>query len=125
MQANMPSVLIIEDDPEMCTLEGVALEFRGYHVTTATNGAEGLRRLRDATPSVILLDMMMPVMDGLTFLAQRLEEGVALDVPVICVSASGSDVLAQARRLGAVECVPKPADLDALCDMVTRHCRPL
>jgi CheY-like chemotaxis protein len=67
----------------------------------------------------------MPVMDGLTFLAERLKEGVALDVPVICVSASGTDVLAQARRLGAVACIPKPADLDALCEMVTRHCRPL
>lgn len=119
----MPSVLIIEDDPDMRALERLALECGGYDVTTATNGAEGLRSLQRQRPCVILLDLMMPVMDGITFLRERQKGSAAVDVPVICVSAAGPELLDQALRLGAAACVHKPADFDDLCELVGRYCR--
>ncbi len=118
----MPSVLIIEDDPDMQALERMALECGGFDVTAASNGAEGLKRLERQRPCVILLDLMMPVMDGLTFLAMRERHQLQTDVPVICISAAGHELMEEARQLGAVACVDKPANLDDLCALVGRYC---
>jgi CheY-like chemotaxis protein len=121
----MPRVLIVEDDPDMRALERWALECGGYDVVTANNGAEALHRLvSDPRPCVILLDLMMPIMDGLTFLAARRDRGISEDIPVICVSAGGPALLAEARHLGVAECVEKPADFNDLCGVVARHCNP-
>ena len=119
----MPTVLVIEDDDDMRELERTALETSGYQVVVATNGAEGLQRLRTCKPCVIVLDVMMPVMDGLTFLAERQTYGRAASVPVVCVSAGGDELMAEASRLGARECLAKPTDFDELCDIVGRYCR--
>ena len=116
----MTTVLVVEDDPDIRDLERAVLEFGGYSVTLAGNGVEALHYLEHARPDVIILDVMMPVMDGLTFLAERSRRGLAASVPVLCVSAAGRDMTAHALRLGANECIPKPTDVDTLCDRV-RH----
>ncbi|MDQ3488660.1 MAG: response regulator, partial [Acidobacteriota bacterium] len=77
----MATVLVIEDDPDMRELERTALTCSGHEVMLACNGREGLRELEQRKPCVILLDLMMPVMDGLTFLVERKRRGVATDVP--------------------------------------------
>jgi CheY-like chemotaxis protein len=118
----MPTVLVIEDDPDMRDLERTVLECGGYEVKMAGNGVEALRSLQRATPCVILLDLMMPVMDGLSFLKERRRQGAAPATPVICVSAAGPDLVTEALRLGAAECVHKPADLNELCEVVARYC---
>jgi DNA-binding response OmpR family regulator len=119
----MATVLIIEDDPDMREIERTALSCGGHEVLTAHNGAEGLRALEDRRPCLILLDLMMPIMDGLTFLAERRKRRVAEDVPVVCVSAGGPEMVNHALRLGAKECIQKPADLDELCERVDHYCR--
>ena len=118
----MATVLVIEDDPDMRELERTALACGGHDVVLAANGSEGLRALERDRPCLILLDLMMPVMDGLTFLTERRKRGVAPDVPVVCVSAGGDEIIAQAMRLGARECVHKPADLTELCERVEHYC---
>lgn len=120
----MPTVLIVEDDPDMREIERATLGSAGYEVLLAGDGAEGLARLEDRRPCVILLDLMMPRMDGLTFLAERQRRQLADDVPVVCVSAAGPEMVAHAIRLGARECIHKPADFDELCDRVAHYCRP-
>ena len=118
----MPTVLVIEDDPDMREIERTALTCGGHEVVLASNGQEGLRALEQQQPCVVLLDLMMPVMDGLTFLAEIRKLPEMQDVPVVCVSAAGKDTVTQALRLGARECIEKPADLDVLCDRVSRYC---
>ncbi len=118
----MPTVLVIEDDPDMRTIEQTMLECRGYTVRLAGNGMEGLQSLKDTTPCVILLDLMMPVMDGLSFLRERARLNTAETTPVICVSAAGPELVNEALALGAAECLPKPAELHDLCDLVARYC---
>ena len=118
----MPVVLVIEDDPLQRDLERTALSFAGHQVELAANGHEALRVLERRRPCLILLDLIMPAMDGLTFLLERERRQVAADVPVVCVSGANERVVAQAIRLGAKECIPKPADLDVLCDRVTHYC---
>ena len=116
-------VLIVEDDPDMRSLQRLALECGGYEVEVATNGLEALQRLKSAArPCIILLDLMMPVMDGLAFLATRKTNPALQDIPVVCVSAGGQDLLARARQLGADECLPKSPDFHELCGVVERYC---
>lgn len=88
----------------------------------AHNRRECLRALERHRPCLILLDLMMPVMDGLTFLVERKRRDIAADVPVVCVSAGGQEMVAHALRLGAKECIPKPADLEQLCERVGHYC---
>ena len=119
----MPTVLIIEDDPDMRELERVALDCSGYEVLCANNGREGLRQVYEAHPCVILLDLMMPGMDGLTFLAELRRHELGRKLPVVCVTAAGPEMTAQALRLGAQECLSKPTDLDDLCARVGEYCK--
>jgi CheY-like chemotaxis protein len=118
----MATILVIEDDHDMRELERAALCHSGYEVVTATNGRDGLRRLAEVQPCLILLDLMMPVMDGLAFLEARLRDGLAIDVPVYCVSAAGQEMLNEARSRGATACIAKPVDLEQLCDLVAEVC---
>ena len=117
----MKTVLVVEDDPDMRDLERTLLEMEGYAVMLAGNGAEALHHLEHVEPDVIILDLMMPVMDGLTFLAERRKRQLGESVPVLCVSAAGREMTAHALRLGADECLPKPTDVEALCERVSHY----
>jgi DNA-binding response OmpR family regulator len=119
----MPRVLIIEDDPDMRELERTALECGGYDVRVASNGQEGLKEVLEESPCVVLLDLMMPVMDGLTFLRELAKHTGTAEIPVVCVSAAGPEITAHALRLGAREVFHKPTDLDVLCDRVNHYCQ--
>jgi DNA-binding response OmpR family regulator len=116
------TVLVIEDDPDMRDLEHIVLTRDGHKVLLATNGHEGLRALEAARPCVIILDLMMPVMDGLTFLIERQRRNIAADVPVVCVSAGGEAFVRRALQLGARECIGKPTDVEQLCRRVAHYC---
>lgn len=118
----MSRVLVIEDDADTRELERYALSCGGHDVVLASNGNEGLRALERQRPCLILLDLMMPVMDGLTFLVERRRREVCADVPVVCVSAAGNEMTAHALRLGARECLSKPTNLDDLCAKVEEYC---
>ena len=100
----------------------MALEWRGFQVHVACNGDEALRALAAVRPCAILLDLMMPIMDGLEFLEVRRQRPDIADVPVICVSAATPQMLADALRLGAQECLAKPTNLDELCERVHAYC---
>ncbi len=115
-------MLVVEDDPDMRELERRALSYAGHDVLVAENGHEALRTLESHRPSVIVLDVMMPGMDGLTFLLERMRRGIAVDVPVVCVSAAGAAVAGEALRLGAAEFVGKPVSLEDLCERVATYC---
>ena len=118
----MGTVLLIEDDRDIREMERFALSFAGHHVIMAEDGIEGLRALEGTRPCVILLDLMLPRMDGLTFLSECELRGIATNVPVMCVSAAGHTMLREALRRGARECLQKPTDLDHLCERVAHYC---
>lgn len=106
-------LLIIEDDRSL--REGLAMNFqlRGYRVLTASDGDEGLRLAFDARPDLILLDLMLPLLNGLEILAELRERGSR--VPVLILSAR--DTTAQKIEgldLGADDYVTKPFELPEL-----------
>ena len=118
----MRTVLIIEDDADMREIARATLACAGYRVVLAANGEEGLQLLAHQRPCVILLDLMMPVMDGLSFLAERHRRGLGNGVPVVCITAGGREMQKHALTLGARECLLKPADFELLCERIEHYC---
>jgi len=111
-------VLIIEDDADIRTVITDVLLSEGHSVAGAREGAEGLRRAREEHPDLILLDLMMPGMDGWAFRAAQREDAEIADIPVVIVSASNP---ADVHGIGAAAHLHKPFDLGALLDAVDRH----
>jgi two-component system chemotaxis response regulator CheY len=113
-------VLLIEDEDTIGEVVSDALALEGYEVRRARNGREALDILRGWLPRVIVLDLMMPVMDGWAFrAAQRQLVGNAATVPVIVLSGA-REVRARAAELGAVEALSKPFDLGQMLAAVGR-----
>lgn len=114
-----PLILIVDDEPTMLRYLRTLLEVEGYRVETATNGAEAIQRLQQPpVPDLLLLDVLMPVMDGLQALEQvrSLHPGLKV-VMLSCVSDTRKVV--QAIRLGAQDYLTKPfqkADLDSIIE---------
>jgi CheY-like chemotaxis protein len=106
------SVLVVDDDADVRELLRVALEAEGYHVAGADNGRAALDHLRSHADScIILLDLMLPVMDGSHFRTAQLHDRSLAWIPVVVMS-GGFDSDRHARELGARRLVRKPLDLD-------------
>jgi CheY-like chemotaxis protein len=116
-----PYVLVVDDDRDIRESVIEALEEHGYHAAGAANGLEALSVLRSNAelPRMIMLDLMMPVMDGGAFREEQLKNPAWAEIPVVVISAYG-DVEARARAL-AVDFMRKPLALRALIDVVRRH----
>lgn len=110
-------VLVVDDDISIQGFLAEALADEGYDVRTAANGREALATLRAWRPSVILLDLMMPDMDGWVFRAEQRAMPAVADVPVIVLSAT-RDLTAKARDLEPAQIFAKPFDLDALLETI-------
>jgi CheY-like chemotaxis protein len=110
------TLLVVDDDPGIRSMVALVLEDEGFRVATAANGAEALARVRAEPFGGILLDMMMPVMDGPTFLATWGSEAPHRRAPVVAMSANRA--AGEALRLGAVDFVAKPFDIEQLVRVV-------
>lgn len=118
---DLKTILIVEDDADVRDALADLLQSRGYRVSSADDGAKALRWLRESdAPGLILLDLMMPVMDGHEFIAQRNADPVLAGIPVVVISAGrhprGSVVP------GAAEILYKPFQPDHLIRIVERFC---
>ena len=115
--------LIVEDDEDIRDLLSTLLTVLGFEVREANNGQVGLDALRNGwKPDLIVLDLMMPVMNGWAFRAeQRKIEGLR-DVPVIVLSARRPPYREAEGGFEVAEILPKPFDLDNFLAAVSRHC---
>jgi DNA-binding response OmpR family regulator len=116
------TILIIEDDADTCDLVGRLLTMQGYSVRLASNGWEGLLALEDRV-DLILLDMMLPGMDGLTFLKSLRGQKMGQLIPVVMMTAMDrEEVLAKVRPFGVTEVLQKGGDLmRQLKHVLSRH----
>lgn len=112
LRGRAPPVLVVDDDPDILEAVCDILEGEGYRVARARNGREALGQVDEERPLLILLDLMMPVMDGSAF-AQALR-GRERDrsIPIVVISADGDPQ--KAAALGARGFLAKPFDIDAL-----------
>jgi DNA-binding response OmpR family regulator len=109
---------VVEDEPDLVWLLRFNLESEGYRTFVARNGEAALELLRREHPDLMLLDLMMPVMDGWALL-DELEAGGGHRPRVIVVSArTAQDDRVRAARYGVDGFVPKPFDIDELLGMI-------
>src|SRR4051812_25965899 len=115
-----PLVLLVEDDPDVRQMLEMMLRLEMYEVAIAENGQQALELMRQRLPCTVLLDLMMPVMDGWEFRRQQLQDPALAAVPVLCITAVPNPVEVGAR-LG-VQCLPKPLDSSRLLFEVQERC---
>ena len=111
----MKKVLILEDEPDLRELF-VEMLSELYEVVTATNGVEGIAAIEKDTFDAILLDLMMPVMDGVSFAEEIHRRGI--DTPIVVVSAMPA-VEAISKKLGAIDFCHKPCAPSRLHEALT------
>ena len=112
------TVLVVDDDASIRGALQAVLEDEGYRVRGAGNGIEALAACAEDLPGLIVLDLMMPKMDGATFMSV-LRRGYATIPPVLVLSAS-QRAPQQVKEMGAEAYIAKPFDLDELLDAVER-----
>lgn len=116
-----PVVLIVDDDPLLVSLVQHKLESRGYTVITATDGAAGLEHARTVKPDIIVLDIMMPVLDGRSTLLRLREDPQFSQTPVVMLSARGREEdIVDLLQLGASDYLVKPFSPEELAARIGR-----
>ncbi len=118
-------ILIVDDDPDLQRLMTLVLEMAGYEVVTANNGAEALTKVRSERPDLILLDIMMPEMDGFETCRRlrKLPEGAQIPVLMLSAADQVTDKV-KGLRVGANDYITKPADSRELIARIEAHLRP-
>lgn len=118
-------VLVVDDDPDIRDTVIEILEERGHEAVGVANGNEALATLQklDEDPCLILLDLMMPGMDGRTFREAQLQDPKLAAIPVVVVSAF-RDVETTATELGVAGHVKKPVSLKELMEVIEKFCPP-
>ena len=120
--ADSGRILVVDDDALIRDTLATALSDEGYAVRVAPDGQAALETLDEWLPDLILLDLMMPVMDGHTFRAAQRTLSKAAHIPVVVLSAA-HNVHARVYGLGAAAVLPKPFDLGNLLDVVEQAVR--
>jgi DNA-binding response OmpR family regulator len=119
--SDQPLVLCVDDDEDILALVEIRLGSAGYEVVTANDGLEALEAARERRPSVVILDMMMPRLNGLDTLAQIRADPQLADVPVILLSARVQEEdVRRGLAAGADAYVIKPFKFGELEDAIER-----
>lgn len=109
-----PKVLVVDDDPAILEICSDLLETEGYLVTVATNGQQALEQTRSHHPDVVLMDIMMPILDGVAACRQIKSDPTLVRIPVVLMSARTN----LNRESGDLACadalIAKPFDIDHL-----------
>lgn len=115
-------VLVVEDDAGLQETLAAVLEFEGYEVLVARDGIEALEILGNGIPALILLDLMMPRMDGFAFVKELQQRGLRTQVPVVVLTADGR-AAQKADVAGADGYVEKPFQIPVLMEEIERFVR--
>lgn len=115
----MAKVLVVDDDPTILRLLQVNLEMEGYEVVTASDGSQALQRIRELQPDLVLLDVMMPELDGWQVCEQVRREPDLQHIPVVFLSARAQDAdVGRGHEAGADAYITKPFDPLALVELI-------
>lgn len=113
-------ILVVEDDTSIRELLVELLESEGFTVSSAVNGLEGLKRLEADKHDLILIDLMMPVMDGYTFRTEQLKNADWAKIPTVVMSAE-SNAKEKMKSYNVTAFLSKPVELDTILRTVTQY----
>ncbi len=112
-------VLVADDDPDILTVVKINLELDGFEVDTAVDGEDAIQKATSTPPNVIVLDIMMPRMDGLTALHRLRSQAATANIPIILLTARGlPEDRVRGLELGADDYITKPFDITELAARV-------
>lgn len=115
------SILVVEDDKDIRSAIVSLLESEGYKTESAENGKVALEKLTVIPkPCLVLLDMMMPIMNGREFLDTVMKDSTLAPLPILIVSA----IADRTNTEGSVGFLKKPIDINVVLDVVSQYCSP-
>jgi len=115
-------ILLVDDEEDILKMNMVRLIDSDYDVILATDGEDAIKKAKSQHPDLILLDVMMPCMDGLKTLATLKENPETLSIPVIMLTALVEDaVVNKAKLIGAVDFIAKPFNAEMLIEAVNKY----
>jgi CheY-like chemotaxis protein len=115
-----PRILIVDDDEEIRESLGELLKDEGFDIVEAGDGIDALTRLSEEThPNVILLDLMMPNMDGWKFHGELQKDSALASIPIVIMTAAGEEV---ARTIDVEDILHKPFTLEQVMAVISRLC---
>lgn len=117
------SVLIVDDEPDMLALLEGHLGAEGFEVIRATDGIDALSYMYATKPSMVLINLVMPRMNGLELIAQLRNDPAFADIPVVAMSGA-SEMLPRAKAAGADAVLRKPVDPGVVVSTLLRHHKP-
>jgi CheY-like chemotaxis protein len=118
---NTAKIMIVDDEEDIVTILGKVLKKSGYQFTTAVDGLQCLKKLGNELPDLILLDNIMPNMDGRTVLLKLKASKRTADIPVIMVTAlADQEHIAIAQKGGAAEYIVKPFDYTVMLEKIAK-----
>ena len=116
------NVLVVEDDHDINQLVGAYVQIAGFEYRSALDGTTALREARSRLPSAVILDLMLPDIDGFEVCRQLKSQDTTRRVPIIMLTALGGESnRAKGHACGASEYLQKPFDPDRLMEVLARH----
>jgi two-component system, OmpR family, alkaline phosphatase synthesis response regulator PhoP len=116
-----PTVLVVEDDRDVALILKDVIEAQGYRALLATNGREALALLEQERPTIMLVDMFMPVMNGAEMLKVVKRNPQLADIPRVIMTAANDQMIGVREDLPVLY---KPVDFEALSRLLQRYCGP-
>ena len=114
-------ILVVDDEPDIVETVSFMLQARNFDVITASDGLEGLAKVRTENPDLILLDIMMPVMDGYEVCIKLKKDKDTQSIPVIMLTARGeNEAVIRAHKSGADDYIVKPFSLPTLVSKLNK-----
>lgn len=117
----MSKVLIVDDYDDTRYLIRYLLEMYGFEVSEAANGLEALESVREHAPDLVLMDISMPKMDGLTAARKLREQPQYAELPIIAITAQSEGYREPALEAGCNELIAKPINIDDLRPVISKH----
>lgn len=114
-------VLIVEDEADIRKMMSIFLRVNGYEVLEASDGYEAVEVALDKIPDLILMDLAMPVLDGVNSTRAMRENDKLADVPIVCVTAYGEFYRERAHAAGCDDILAKPVNFATLDKLIQRH----
>ncbi|NQU44128.1 response regulator [bacterium] len=114
-------ILVADDEEDIKIVLKMYLETVGYDVITAYDGLDTMERVKEEKPDLVLLDIMMPVIDGIEVLRQMKADEETRHIPVVMLTAaSRSEMLAKAMKAGAVDYIAKPFEPEQVQEAIDK-----